>query len=311
MANRTSETRKRIRQMDSLYLETIEDMIVARHDQLTEHIPLTADFSLLIKGRPIPAQATDMLEMALDDFIDSEGASTSLGLGYDPLTDQITLRGITAQLKTTDGTASITRLQGSSDDYILSRSEAIMPEMPITSHIDKSFVDSLQDKLNLDPPDTFSPADQRAWGKRLLEHDAITAWHLKQSAPLAYNITGAGDELDDMIYAKFNANKEISVEPHRGGKLIKEMRALTHEIVVDTTGAHPVTHRDILLKSSLQDTSSTDIGTTFRIYQQTDSRGVETPFSPQNRTKRALMQHLLRLEMLCQDSLDTTDASGA
>jgi hypothetical protein len=297
--------------MDSLYMDTIEDMIITRHDQLTEHIPLTEDFSLFIKGRPIPAQATDMLETVLDDFIDSEGASTSLVLGFDPLSEQLTLRGISAQLKTTDGTASITQLQGSSNGYIFSRSEAIMPEMPITSHVDKSFVDSLMEKLDLGQPETLSMADQRAWGRKILAHSAITAWHLKQSAPLAYNINSDSTKPDNMVYAKFAANKEISVTPHRGGQLIKEMRALTHDIVVDTGGSHPVTHRDILIKSSLQDTNSAEISTTFGIYQQADTRGIETPLSPQRRTHHALMQHLMRLEALRQDSFDAPDSSRA
>lgn len=300
MSHRRKEIQQRAKQIDSLYLDTIEDALISRHTRLTNNLPVNPAFSLAIKGLPISVRATDTLESVVGDFIDPNTATTSIRLGYSNDTKQFALHGIKANLKHTNGSVSISKLQGSRSDYVLSRPEPAMPDMPIMSAlVEPNFVDDLLDKLDLDLPDKPAEIDQKIWAERLLANKAITEWHLSQRALLIGDFI-ANEDFSEMFQGSYEACKEIVVSPHRGGRQIKEIRALTHEITIDTGNDTPISHRDILLSSSLSNTETAQTMQTFGIYQQSQGHTDETPLHAQPRTEQLLIKHLHRLDALTQ-----------
>lgn len=303
MTNRSREAQRRVKQMDALYIDTIEDAVISRHTQLTDTLPINPDFSLTIKGLPISVRAADILESAVNDFLDPNGATTSVRLGYNDTTKKFALHGIKANLKHADGAVSVAKLQGSQSSYVLSRPEPAMPDMPIMSAVvEPTFVDDLLDKLELDLPNNPTETDRRKWSKRILGHAAITEWHLRQRTLLIDDFM-ASEDFSEIFQGSYEAYKEIFVSPHRGGRQMKELRGITHEITVDTGDGTPVSHRDVLLSSSLSNSETSQVIQTFGIYQQSQSDTTETPLHPQPRTKPLLLQHLHRLDALTQIKL--------
>lgn len=294
--DRPKAIRQRKASIENVYLETIQDQIIASHSSLTEFIPPTEDFQLTINGLQLPPHAADMIENQILASIDHKSPAVSLRLGYDSIDEQLRLDGLAVPLLDDDGQVNIRRTDDPIDArYVLSHREKATSDHPSISTIPSEFVQEFTRRSGLSLPEKMTPLDYEAWKASMFGNHAITGWQLTQSAPLAFAIQDS-QESSGAVTQMFTAHKSQTIQ-HNGDRFdASEMREVRHDITIGTPGLlPPITHRDSLIQT--YQFSTTEVESTnsnFGIYYQYLNEDGETSLKPRSRDK-AMLTHYARL----------------